>query len=100
MQFDLIDPKHQFRELHDPSVYSNPPVDSQTADLRRRINGAAGIVFTRSQPQLERPDVQIVFSAVANDAWFWFPGIMKPVVHSYSARVGTLYPKSRGWVKL
>ena len=63
-------------------------------------NGAAGIVFARSQPQLERPDVQIVFSAVANDAWFWFPGIMKPVVHSYSARVGTLYPKSRGWVKL
>ena len=45
MQFDLIDLKHQFRELHDPSVYSNPPVDSQTADLRRRINGAAGIVL-------------------------------------------------------
>lgn len=63
-------------------------------------NGSAGIVFARTQPNLERPDVQIVFSAVANDAWFWFPGVLKPVVHSYSARVGTLYPRSRGWLKL
>jgi choline dehydrogenase len=63
-------------------------------------NGSAGIIFARTQPQLERPDIQLVFSAVANDAWFWFPGMMKPVVHSYTTRVGTLYPRSRGWVKL
>ncbi|HVG50218.1 MAG TPA: GMC family oxidoreductase N-terminal domain-containing protein [Xanthobacteraceae bacterium] len=63
-------------------------------------NGSAAVVFLRSQPQLERPDVQMVCSAVANDAYLWFPGIIKRPVHSYTARVGTLYPKSRGWVKL
>jgi len=63
-------------------------------------NGSAGMIFLRSQPQLERPDVQIVFSSVANDANLWFPGITKPPLHSYTARVGTLYPRSRGWLKL
>ena len=30
----------------------------------------------------------------------WFPGRHGAAVHSYTARVGTLYPRSRGWVKL
>jgi choline dehydrogenase len=63
-------------------------------------NGAAAVIFFRSQPQLERPDVQMVCSAVANDAWMWFPGLTAPPVHSFTARVGTLYPRSRGWLKL
>ena len=63
-------------------------------------NGAAGIIFARSQPQLERPDIQLVFSAVANEAKLWFPGLLPRTPHTYSTRVGTLYPKSRGWVKL
>jgi choline dehydrogenase len=63
-------------------------------------NGSAAVVFLRSQPQLERPDVQLVCSAVANEAKLWFPGITAPPVHSYTARVGTLYPRSRGWLKL
>jgi len=63
-------------------------------------NGSAAVIFLRSRPDLERPDVQLVCSAVANDAALWFPGIMAPVVHSYTTRVGTLYPKSRGWLKL
>ncbi len=63
-------------------------------------NGAAGVIFFRSQPQLERPDVQMVCSAVANEAKLWFPGLTPPPVHSYTARVGTLYPRSRGWLKL
>ncbi|MGZ5937298.1 MAG: GMC family oxidoreductase [Rhizomicrobium sp.] len=63
-------------------------------------NGSAGIIFFRSQPNLERPDVQMVCSAVANDAKLWFPGFTAPPVHSYTARVGTLYPRSRGWLKL
>ena len=29
-----------------------------------------------------------------------FPGFTPPAVHSYTARVGTLYPRSRGWLKL
>jgi choline dehydrogenase len=64
------------------------------------LNGSAAVVFLRSQPQLERPDVQLVCSSVANDANLWFPGLTKEPVHSFTARVGTLYPQSRGWVKL
>lgn len=45
MQFDLIDLKCDFRELHDAAVYSNPPTDSQTARLRLRIEGAVGVVL-------------------------------------------------------
>jgi choline dehydrogenase len=63
-------------------------------------NGSAGVIFFKTRPDLERPDVQMVCSSVANDASLWFPGVTKPVVHSYTARVGTLYPVSRGWLKL
>jgi choline dehydrogenase len=63
-------------------------------------NGSAGMIFVRSQPQLERPDVQIVFSTVANDASLWLRGLTRAPVHSYTSRVGTLYPRSRGWLKL
>jgi len=63
-------------------------------------NGTSTIIFLKSQPHLERPDVQMVCSAVANDAKLWFPKMLNPQVHSYTARVGTLYPKSRGWLKL
>jgi choline dehydrogenase len=63
-------------------------------------NGTAGMIFTRSQPQLERPDVQIVFASVESGSGLWFPGVTKPALHHFAARVGTLYPRSRGWVKL
>jgi choline dehydrogenase len=63
-------------------------------------NGSAAVIFLRSQQQLERPDVQLVCSSVANDANLWFPGLTARPVHSFTARVGTLYPRSRGWVKL
>src|SRR5262245_24114359 len=63
-------------------------------------NGSAAVIFMRSQPQRERPDVQLVCSSVANDANLWFPGLTAVPVHSFTARVGTLYPQSRGWLKL
>jgi choline dehydrogenase len=63
-------------------------------------NGAAAVIFARTEPHLDRPDVQLVCSSVANDAKLWFPGQTPPPIHSFTARVGTLYPRSRGWVKL
>jgi choline dehydrogenase len=63
-------------------------------------NGSAAVIFARTQPQLERPDVQLVCSAIANDAYLWLPGLIKRPIHSYTTRVGTLYPRSRGWLKL
>ena len=63
-------------------------------------NGAAAVIFAKTEPHLDRPDVQLVCSSVANDAKLWFPGLTAPPIHSFTARVGTLYPRSRGWVKL
>ena len=63
-------------------------------------NGAAAVIFARTEPHLDRPDVQLVCSSVANDAKLWFPGLTPPSIHSFTARIGTLYPRSRGWVKL
>ena len=63
-------------------------------------NGAAAVIFARTEPHLDRPDVQLVCSSVANDAKLWFPGLTPPAIHSFTARIGTLYPRSRGWVKL
>ncbi|WP_105436966.1 GMC family oxidoreductase [Neorhizobium sp. T25_13] len=63
-------------------------------------NGAAAVIFARTEPHIDRPDVQLVCSSVANDAKLWFPGLTPPAIHSFTARVGILYPRSRGWVKL
>ena len=63
-------------------------------------NGAAAMIFVKSRPELERPDIQMVCASVESGAKLWFPGLTKPGVHHYSARIGTLYPRSRGWVKL
>ncbi|EUB98569.1 Choline dehydrogenase [Rhizobium sp. CF080] len=63
-------------------------------------NGAAAVIFAKTEQHLDRPDVQLVCSSVANDAKLWFPGLTAPAIHSFTARVGTLYPRSRGWVKL
>lgn len=63
-------------------------------------NGAAAVIFAKTERYLDRPDVQLVCSSVANDAKLWFPALTAPAIHSFTARVGTLYPRSRGWVKL
>jgi choline dehydrogenase len=63
-------------------------------------NGAAAVIFVKTEPHLERPDVQLVCSSVANDAKLWLPGVTASPIHSFTARIGTLYPRSRGWVKL
>jgi choline dehydrogenase len=63
-------------------------------------NGTAGHVFYKSRPQLERPDVQMVFSSIANESRLWFPGLAGSGLHVFNGRVGTLYPQSRGQVRL
>ncbi len=62
-------------------------------------NGSASNCFLRTRPELARPDIQLVASSIANDASLWFP-FVKPAIHSFTTRVGVLYPESRGWVKL
>jgi len=62
--------------------------------------GTSANIFLRTRPDLERPDVQIITMPVHQHAELWFPGLTKPPVYAFTARVGILHAQSRGWVKL
>jgi choline dehydrogenase len=57
-------------------------------------------IYTRSRPELARPDLQIIWVGVMVDSKLWFPGVTPPPVYRITARGGLLHPRSRGWVKL
>ncbi|KLN52824.1 GMC family oxidoreductase [Variovorax paradoxus] len=63
-------------------------------------NGATANIFTRTQPGLDRPDMQMICMAVNNTATPWFPGLTPPPLFGFSVRVGALHPLSRGVVSL
>jgi len=63
-------------------------------------NGSAANIFVRTQPRLDRPDVQLICMAVNNSASLWFPGVTAPPLWGFSVRTGALHPRSRGWVRL
>ena len=56
--------------------------------------------FIRTQPESERPDIELLVSPVAPNANIWFPGIRKPTGHRYSSRIAVLHPRSRGKLTL
>jgi choline dehydrogenase len=58
------------------------------------------VSFLRTRPESERPDIELLVSPVAPDAWVWFPGVKKPIGHRFSSRIAVLHPRSRGQVKL
>jgi choline dehydrogenase len=62
--------------------------------------GTTANIFTRTRPGEGRPDVQIITMPVHQHADLWFPGLTKPPVFAFTARVGILHAQSRGWVKL
>jgi choline dehydrogenase len=62
--------------------------------------GTTANIFMRSQPELERPDIQIIAMPVHQHAKLWFPGLTEPPVYAFTARVGILHALSRGWVRL
>jgi choline dehydrogenase len=62
--------------------------------------GTSANIFLRTRPGEGRPDVQIITMPVHQHADLWFPGLTKPPVYAFTARVGILHARSRGWVKL
>lgn len=60
----------------------------------------SGTVLLKTDPSLDRPDVQLLCSPVRIDAHLWFPGIRQPKPHGFYITVCQLYPKSRGRVTL
>jgi choline dehydrogenase len=59
-----------------------------------------GIIFANSRPDLARPDVYIVATALGFDADIWCPLLTKPPIHRFVSIVTINHPQSRGWVKL
>jgi len=62
--------------------------------------GTMANIFMRTNPGLERPDIQIITMAVHQHAGLWFPGLTKAPTYAFTARVGVLHARSRGWVRL
>ncbi|WEK46324.1 MAG: GMC family oxidoreductase N-terminal domain-containing protein [Candidatus Andeanibacterium colombiense] len=62
--------------------------------------GTTANIFMRTRPELESPDIQIITMAVHQHAELWFPGLTKPPVYAFTARIGVLHALSRGWVRL
>lgn len=62
--------------------------------------GTMANIFMRTQPERDVPDVQIITMPVHQHAELWFPGLTKPPTFAFTARVGILHARSRGWVRL
>ena len=62
--------------------------------------GTMANLFLRSRPGLERPDIQIITMPLHQHAELWFPLLTRKPVYAFTARVGILHAKSRGWVRL
>ncbi len=59
----------------------------------------SGVLMLRTRPELERPDIQLVFLPVRLDAKLWHP-FGKRQDHVLSVMVMQLHPESRGTVTL
>src|SRR5690606_34273590 len=62
--------------------------------------GTSANLFIRTDPALDRPDIQIIAMPVHQHAGLWFPGLTAPPVYAFTARVGILHAASRGTVRL
>ena len=60
----------------------------------------SGSIMLRTQPELERPDFQLLCNPVRFDAGLWFPGLVRPKADSFYITVCLMRAKSRGRVSL
>lgn len=60
----------------------------------------SGILLMKTKPELDRPDIQLLFSPTRIDAHLWFPGIKESPSHCFYTNVCQLRPYSRGEVTL
>ncbi|MEO5705767.1 MAG: GMC family oxidoreductase N-terminal domain-containing protein [Alteraurantiacibacter sp.] len=69
-----------------------------TGPLASQLNSCNVVV--RTDPRLDRPDMQIMVNPIRFDAQTWFPGIKPEQDHVFWAGIVQLHPESRGWVQL
>ncbi len=61
---------------------------------------ASAVGFVRTNPESERPDVEIIAVPVWQEEEVWFPGFRRPTGHKVTMRVALLHPRSTGQVSL
>jgi choline dehydrogenase len=69
-----------------------------TGPLASQLNSCNVVV--RTDPMLDRPDLQIMVNPIRFDAETWFPLIKPEQDHVFWAGIVQLHPESRGWVEL
>jgi choline dehydrogenase len=100
MQFDTKEPITFLKELRFDRVVL---AGVQWGLFRRGYlasQALSALGFVRSQPELERPDLQIFCNPVRLDAEIWFPGIRPAKGHRLEGHATLLHPESRGQLKL
>lgn len=60
----------------------------------------SSVAYYRSQPHLERPDLEFVMIPTSLDARVWFPGVRKPAPDLLTVYNCVMRPESRGSVRL
>ena len=60
----------------------------------------SGNILLKTQPGLDRPDVQILGNPIRLDAELWFPLLKPSKPHSFYVTICQMRPKSRGWLEL
>ncbi len=58
------------------------------------------VAFLKSDSELDRPDVQLLFTAAPLGAWPYFAPFIKPFQDGFACRIVMLHPQSRGRVEL
>jgi choline dehydrogenase len=58
------------------------------------------MAFCRTRRELERPDIELLFTPAAFDARIWFPGWRRNSGRTINISSFLMRPASRGWVKL
>ena len=64
------------------------------------VNANTAGLFTRTRPELERHDVQLLYSAVARDAKLWWPGGIGDQKYVIQCSISLQHPEALGELKL
>jgi choline dehydrogenase len=63
-------------------------------------NGNAAGLFARTRPELERPDVQLIFAALARDSALWWPGQDAAQTFALQCSISIQHPEALGRLTL
>ena len=64
------------------------------------VNGNAAGLFARTRPELERPDVQLIFAALARDSSLWWPGQAHKQTFALQCSISIQHPEALGHLTL